>query len=153
MATRSASPRFGINTVIWGFVAGALAVLVFHQLTILALNNFNFGSILRMSPGVRPFGVPPILNQMFWGGMWGIVFAAVSPMLPRGIGYLIAGFLFGAIVLVLSGWYLVPFIKSLFGVGNLRYGPNPVGWWRGPLINGMWGLGAAVFIMLLTRRR
>jgi hypothetical protein len=140
------------SKILWGFVAGALAVAVFHQLTIVTLNGMNFGSGWRMAPGIPPFAVPPILNQMFWGGLWGIVFAWISPSLPRGIGYLVAGFLFGAIILVLSGWFLVPFIKSLFGLGNLRYGPNPVGWWRGPLINGMWGLGTAAFLMLFGRR-
>jgi hypothetical protein len=157
------------SKIVWGFIAGALAVAVFHQLTVLLLNNFVVlwrlapvspdvpGSFLgsgiwRVTPSVPPFGVPPILNQMFWGGLWGIVFAWISASLPRGMGYLMAGFLFGAIILVLSSWFLVPFIKSLFGVGNLRYGPNSGGWWRGPVINGMWGLGTATFLMLFGRR-
>lgn len=149
----AAGSRSAVNTIIWGFVAGALSVAIFHQLTIVALNGFNFGSAWRMTPAVAPFGVPAILNQMFWGGVWGIVFAAISPMLPRGIMYLVCGLLFGGIVLVLSGWYLVPFIKSLFGVGNLRYGPNPAGWWRGSVINGMWGLGTAIILQMLPIRR
>ncbi len=141
------------KTVILGFIAGALSVLIFHQLTILALNNFSFAGVYRMAPGVPPFGVPPILNQMFWGGMWGIVFAAISPMLPRGFMYLVCGLLFGVIILGLAGWYLVPFIKSLFGQTGLRYGPNPVGWWRGPVINCMWGLGTAILLQYLPRGR
>jgi hypothetical protein len=32
--------------------------------------------------GVPPFGVPTIVNQMFWGGMWGLLFAAVADTLP-----------------------------------------------------------------------
>lgn len=153
MPKSAPSPILNARIVLLGFLAGAMAVLVFHQLTIVALNGFNFGSAWRLAPGVRPFSVPPIINQMFWGGLWGIVFAALTPLLPRGVGYLIAGFLFGAVVLVLAGWYLVPFVKSLFGVANLRYGPNPTGWWRGPVINGMWGLGAALFLTLLRVRR
>ncbi len=149
----ASSPVMNSKTVIWGFIAGALSVLIFHQLTIVALSNFSFGGVYRMSPGVPPFAVPPILNQMFWGGVWGIVFAAISPMLPRGIGYLVCGLLFGGIVLVLSGWYLVPFIKSLFGQTGLRYGPNPAGWWRSCVINGMWGLGTAILLQSLPRGR
>ncbi len=149
----SVSSRSAANFVIWGFIAGALSVLIFHQITILVLNGFNFASVWRMNPRIPPFGVPLLLNAMFWGGMWGILFAAISLSVPRGFGYLLCGFLFGAIVLVLSGWYLVPFIKSLFGVGNLRYGPNPVGWWRGPLINGMWGLGTAILLSMMPKGR
>ncbi len=154
MAFGRSSLALNMNTVIWGFVAGAISVLIFHQLTILVLNDFNFTTIWRMSPAIAPFGVPSILNQMFWGGMWGILFAAISPMFPRGkLIYVICGLLFGVIMLSLASWYLVPFIKSLFGVGNLRYGPNPNGWWRGPLINGMWGLGTALLLLYLPPRR
>ena len=149
----SNSVAFDGKTILLGFIAGALSVAIFHQLTIATLNGFNFGGVWRMAPGVAPLGIPPIFNQMFWGGMWGIVFAAITPMLPRGIGYLVCGFLFGAIVLALAGWYLVPFIKSLFGQTGLRYGPNPAGWWRGPLINGMWGLGTAILLTFLPARR
>ena len=149
----AASVAYDTKTLMWGFIAGALAVLIFHQGTILALNGFNFGTVWRMSPGVPPFAAPPILNQMFWGGIWGIVFAAISPMLPRGLMYLLCGLLFGGIILVLSGWYLVPFIKSLFGQTGLRYGPNPAGWWRGSVINGMWGLGTALLLQYLPRGR
>ncbi len=147
-----ASAALNGKTILWGFVAGALAVAIFHQATILVLNGFDFRTIWRMTPAIAPFGVPAIFNQMFWGGVWGIVFAAVAPLLPRGMMYYLCGFLFGAIILVLSGWYLVPFIKSLFGQTGLRYGPNPAGWWRGPLINGMWGLGTAIILPLLNRR-
>ncbi|MBM3607772.1 MAG: hypothetical protein FJX29_04840 [Alphaproteobacteria bacterium] len=140
------------STIIWGFIAGALAVLVFHQLTILTLNGFRFSSVWQMTPAIPPFGVPRLLNQMFWGGAWGILLAAVAHKLPGGIGYYVAGFLFGAIVLSIGSWYLVPAVKSLLGQ-NVRFGPNPAGWWRGPLINGMWGLGAAIFLQMLWRRR
>ena len=148
MATRV---RFDAATVLWGFLAGALAVLVFHQLTILALNNFRLNTVWQLAATVPPFGVPRLVNQMFWGGMWGIVLAVIAPLLPRGIGFYIAGFLFGAIVLSLASWYLVPFIKSLFGQ-KLRSGPPSV-IWRGPLINGMWGLGAALFLSQTIMRR
>lgn len=141
------------NRILWGFIAGALSVAIFHQLTIVALNGFNFGAAWRMTPAIAPFGVPAIFNAMFWGGLWGIVFAALSPSLPRRtLAYLLSGLLFGGVVLVLSGWYLVPFVKSFFGLQGLRYGPNPVGWWRGPVINGMWGFGTALLLLLFRRR-
>ena len=31
---------------------------------------------------IPPFGVPQILSQAFWGGIWGIVFALAVPRLP-----------------------------------------------------------------------
>lgn len=143
---------FGSSTIIWGFVAGALAVLVFHQLTILTLNGFRFSTVWQLAPAVPPFGVPRLFNQMFWGGLWGILLAGFAPLFPRGIGYYIAGFIFGAVLLALAGWYLVPFVKSMLGQ-KVRFGPNPAGWWRGPVINGMWGLGTAVFLHCLPGRR
>ena len=33
--------------------------------------------------GVPPYGVPTIVNQMFWGGLWGLLFAAIVDMLPH----------------------------------------------------------------------
>ncbi len=66
-----------------GFVAGAAAVLVFHQAMVLALHLLgatpNFPWSLRPIP---PLGVPAIVNQMFWGGLWGALFAAVAHLIP-----------------------------------------------------------------------
>ncbi len=84
--------------IVLGFVAGALAVLVFHQAMILALHLLgqipNFPWSTRP---VGPLGVPAIANSMFWGGLWGIVFMFVADLIPvpnalgRGVAFGILG--------------------------------------------------------------
>lgn len=135
---------------VFGFVAGALSVLVFHQGMVLALH------LMGQIPGfpwslrsVAPLGVPQIVNQMFWGGLWGIGFVFVGARIPvpSDIGR-------GAIYGLLGPWLLgngilVPLFKS----GTLLFGFNPQNMWRGALIGAAFGIGIAVFIRLLARVR
>jgi hypothetical protein len=71
--------------MVFGFVAGVFAVLVFHQCMVLALHLMgfipNFPWSMRPIP---PWSVPAIVNQMFWGGLWGIGFALVGSLIPLG---------------------------------------------------------------------
>ena len=138
----TAGSRF-LRTLIIGFIAGALAVFFFHQI----MAWFISGRIpwSNWTP-IAPFGVPAILNIAFWGGVWGIVFAFVADRFPKGVAYLLAAFLFGAIFPTLASWYLIPLIKG----GAL--GPRGV-WYNGPLLNGAWGLGTGVFVSLMKRAR
>jgi hypothetical protein len=147
--TTSVAARGSVATMIAsGFVAGALAVFTFHQMTILLLASASGGpaNIYSTSP-VAPFGVPQIVNQAFWGGLWGCVFALVVARFPRSWPLWLAGFVFGAVAPTLVGWFVVAPIKG----GPIAQGFNPARMWRGPLINGMWGLGAALFYDLLAR--
>ncbi len=133
-----------------GFVAGALAVLVFHQSMILFLHLIgqipNFPWSLRP---IAPYGVPAIINSMFWGGLWGIGYAAigsripVSPDIARGAIYGLLG------PWLLGNGILVPLIKG----GNMLWGFNPQMMWRGALIGLAFGIGVAVFMRLLARFR
>ena len=142
---------FVLNRIVFGFLAGALAVFVFHQLTIYGLLGRTPWS--NWAP-VRPYGVPAMLNTAFWGGVWGIVLAIVIARFPSlfprrplfGVLYFAAAFLFGAVFPTLVGWYFVPLIKG----GAM--GPRGV-WTNALIINGMWGLGAGLFLNLLTNRR
>jgi hypothetical protein len=72
------------RAAIAGFVAGALAVLVFHQGALLALRLAGLvpAPPWRLAP-VPPFGVPAVLSAAFWGGIWGI---ALAPRFGRGAG-------------------------------------------------------------------
>lgn len=132
---------FNLKDLAIGFVAGCLGVLVFHQLTVWGLVGRAPWSTWAPT---RPFGVPVLLSITFWGGVWGVLFALIAPRLPRGVGFYIAGFVFGAIVPTLAGWYIVPLFKGG------AFGP-PAVLWRGPVINGAWGLGTAIFMSLLRR--
>ncbi len=140
------------RTILLGFVA----VLVFHQgaawllhmLTVKAGVGVGvFGRVgvpFNMAP-VKPFGVPQVLSWAFWGGVWGVLLAAVlrGTRLPD----LLFGFVFGAFVLTLVGFTLVASLKGLppFSGGNRQI------WWRVGLLNGAWGWGTALVLRPLRR--
>lgn len=130
-----------LRTVVIGFVAGALGVLLFHQI----MGWFISGRMpwSNWTP-IPPFRVPAILNLTFWGGVWGIVFALVADRFPKGLAYLLAAFAFGAVFPTLVSWYVIPLIKG----GAL--GPRGV-WYNGPLLNGAWGFGTGVCLVILRR--
>jgi hypothetical protein len=133
----------------FGFVAGAAAVLTFHQGMVLILHLMgqipNFPWSTRPLP---PFRVPVLVNQMFWGGLWGVLYAVIASRIP--IGNVVArGAAFGLLgPWLLGNGLLVPFIKG----GNILFGLNPQNMWRGMLIGAAFGIGVAVFMRLLARR-
>lgn len=129
------------RAIVIGFIAGALAVLVFNQIMAWLVTGRIPWS--NWAP-IPPFGVPALINATFWGGVWGVVFALVANTFPKGIGFLVAAAIFGAVFPTLAGWLLVPLIKGL------PMGPRGV-WYNGLLINGAWGLGTGVFYALLRR--
>ena len=131
-----------------GFVAGALAVFTFHQLTILLLSFASSaqGNVYSLRP-IPPFGVPAVFNQAFWGGLWGCVFALLADRFPRSWPLWLAGLVFGAVGPTLVGWFVVAPLK-----GNpVAQGFDVSRMWRGPVINGMFGLGVGIFFDLLRR--
>lgn len=67
-----------------GFVAAAIAVLTFHQGMIFALGQFGLvrGTVYNTTL-VGPLQVPLIVNQMFWGGLYGAVFGLLWPRFTR----------------------------------------------------------------------
>ncbi|HEX7125680.1 MAG TPA: hypothetical protein VF406_07860 [Thermodesulfobacteriota bacterium] len=138
---------------VMGFVAGFVAVLVFHQAMVGIL--YVLGVIgappYRLAP-VPPFGVPSVINSAFWGGVWGIVFALVERRFPRGGGYWLAALVFGAVGPPLVAWFVVAPLKGL------PAGP-PAGarLLIAPLINGVFGVGIGLCLRVLragvSRRR
>ena len=130
------------------FVAGLLAVPLFHQpmLALLHALGITPATPYAMRP-LPPFGVPQVLSQSFWGGVWGIVFALVAPRFPRGAGYWVAAALFGAFALSLVAWFVVAPIKGLPVAG----GGRPAAIATGLLVNGAWGLGTALLLMALRK--
>lgn len=146
------------RTIIAGFIAGFLAVLVFHQGTAFVVHNLGNAmpwsvNLLGRAPApfnmvpVPPFGVPTVLSQAFWGGIWGIVLAAVlqRTRLPA----LLTGFIFGALALTLVAFTLVATLKGqpLFAGGNKQI------WLRAGLYNGAWGFGTALLLLRPLRLR
>jgi hypothetical protein len=131
-----------------GFVAGALATLTFHQITIWLLTAAGAlqGNAYSLRP-VSPLGVPQVLNIAFWGGIWGAVFALLADRFPRSWPLWLAGLVFGAVAPTLVAWFIVAPLKGQ----SLASGFNPARVWGGPVINGMWGLGTGLFYEALRR--
>jgi hypothetical protein len=128
------------RTLALGFVAGAVAVAIFHQLMVLVLikAGISQGTFYNMAP-VPPFGIPWVVNQMFWGGVWGVVFALIVDRLPAW-PVVVVGFLFGVIGPVLFGWTVMALIRHqpmFAGFVPMRMLPSI-------LINGCYGIGLAL---------
>jgi hypothetical protein len=134
-----------------GFIGGFIATLIFHELAFLVLNSVGLTSYALYSmAGVPPLDVPRIISLAFWGGVFGLFYPFLQTKFGRGLPFLIVGILFGAIVPTLCSWTIVNAIKGI------PIGPN--GGWampgmaEGPIVNGMWGLGTALFLALFNRQ-
>ena len=69
------------------FIAGALAVLVFHQSALGLLHLVGLTSRTPFVLGsVPPLGVPQLLSLMFWGGVWGLALLPLAPGLCSSAG-------------------------------------------------------------------
>jgi hypothetical protein len=137
-----------MRTIIVGFIAGFLSVLVFHQLGFYIATELGFGRsvIYNMRP-VPPFGVPLILSAAFWGGLWGIVGAYVVPRLPAWLDGPYGWMAFAAVVVTLVNWFIVLPIKGA-PIGNGFRLPGVV---VVPIVYAFWGFGIWIFIGLLRR--
>ena len=144
------------RTILYGFVAGFFAVLIFHQGTAVLLHLLTtkaqvatnvFGRVpfpYRTAP-VPPFGVPAVISAAFWGGVWGIVLAfLLRAFRPPD---LLFGAVFGALALTLVAFTLVATLKGQpqFAGGNKQV------WWRVLLYHAAWGWGAALLLRPFRR--
>jgi hypothetical protein len=127
--------------ILLAFISGFVAVLVFHQGGLALLNALGLTdrAPYAMDP-TRPFGVPQLISSAFWGGLWGIALAYVF---RTKLTYA-RGFTFGA---------LAPTVVALLLVMPLKGQPIGGGWdpqiiVGAMILNGLWGLGAAIFIKL-----
>jgi hypothetical protein len=108
-----------------GFVAAALSVLVVHQTVVYVLGIY--GLARGVAWDLRPLGygpaawIPVLLNNMFWGGLWGILFALSFAWLPGGWSWL-KGLNFGALIVIVSNWMLRPLIQQY----AFNYEPQPL---------------------------
>jgi hypothetical protein len=135
--------------LVFGFVAGALSFLVFHQGAIALLHAMN---VVPRAPysmaATQPFGVPQMWSLAFWSGLWGLVLAALF-LRMRGARLMLAALAFGAVLPTLVGWFVI---------APLRGQPVANGFvlsrmWIGPLVNGIWGLGTGIVLALLDSRK
>ena len=140
---------YGGRWLITAFIAGALSVLIFHQGAFALMNALGapHHAIYSMQ-ATRPFGIPAIWSITFWGGVWGVVFAAIFRSL-WGISLVIAGILFGALVLSAFAWFVVAPLRGQ-GIAN---GAVPMNMLVAMMVNGAWGLGTGLGLAFFGRAR
>ena len=151
MSAIPAGPAYGSTSagkLVFGFIAGFVAVLLFHQPALALLTELGFAQAATYSTkATAPLGVPQVISISFWGGVWGVILAAIHHRFPRGARYWLYAFLFGALLPTLVAWFVVAPLKGL----------APAGGWQvnrmltGVMINGAWGLGTALLLHLAMR--
>lgn len=119
-----------LTRIIGGFIAGALAVLIFHQGMYWVMQTYGgpygiklSGAPLRTNPvplwpelfkalQMSPVQVPTIARQMIWGGLFGILYAFLIGRIWGGLS-IVKGFVFGLIFpTILVGWLIIPLIRG-----------------------------------------
>jgi hypothetical protein len=137
-----------VRTVLVGFIAGALSVLVFHQLGFWVAKELGLlnAQLYSLRP-VPPWGVPTIVSQAFWGGLWGIAGAFLIERLRSPFNGVLGWMLFTGIVVTLANWFIVLPIKGSPMGGGFRMNGVAVG----PAVYVLWGFGIWL-IAGLTRR-
>lgn len=145
MTQNSALSRFFL-----AFVAGFISVLLFHQgmLALLHAVNFTPRAPFPTTP-TQPFGIPQIWSSAFWGGIWGIVFAAIAPRFRQDTQYWMSALIIGAIAPTLVAWFVVAPLKGQ----PLAAGFQPAPMVTGLSVNGAWGVGTALLLRLLAENR
>jgi len=136
-------------TLVMAFIAGVLAVPVFHQILFLILHLIGIIPVppFDMTP-TKPFGVPSWISASFWGGVWGVVFALTLPRWFHGTTYWVASLVVGGVALTLVYMFVVVPLKSGALPGNMG-GLFVIGF----LLNAAWGIGWALFLALFERLR
>ena len=145
-----------VGRIVLGFVAAAIAVATVHEGVIYLLTQSGFirGTAWGMQP-IPPWGVPRLINNIFWGGLWGSLFALIYEWLPGGWAWL-KGLIYGLLIVVVSNWILLPLIKGqVFGQPNqvLFGGWDPRRMAAAAIIVGAYGLALGLIYGLMRRAR
>jgi hypothetical protein len=127
------------------FVAGFVATLTFHQgvLALLHAQGLWPKPAWPMTP-TPPFHVPAVLSLSFWGGLWGIALWLLVRD-QSGWGYWMLATAFGAIGPSLVALFVVFPLKGL----PLAGGGAPKVIVPVLILNGAWGLGAALILRVI----
>ncbi len=133
---------------IYGFIAGFLATLTFHQGALLILRAAGIAPFGPFSmAATHPWGIPAVISLALWGGVWGVLFAFLQSPFAVVSNYWIRAFLFGAVF---------PTMVALLMVLPLKGKPVGGGWhWQllltAFLTNGAWGFGTGFFLKPMLR--
>ena len=138
-----------VKLLIFGFVAGFLATLLFHQSLWYVFNQIGLIPLDRpawpLDP-IPPYGVPSVISKAFWGGLWGAVLAVILGQLT-GAAYWGSWIVVGAFALTIVAFYVVAPLK---GEAIPALWPRFV---AGLMLNGVWGFGTALILRLLSTLR
>ena len=141
----------GANLSRWlivGFIAGAAAVVLFHQSAAALLHALQLTPRAPFSfTPTQPLGVPLLWSLAFWGGVWGVILAALLARLD-GARLIVAATVFGAIAPTLVAWFVVAPFKGQ----PVAAGWAPHAMMIGPIVNAAWGLGTGIGLYLFGRR-
>lgn len=101
------------NSLMFGFLAGVIAVITAHELISLVLLNAGvFGRVPWSTEPALVSGIPQIASDAIWGGIWGAIFAVILGAKPRG-SMTLRGALLGIVGPALLGVFLlVPFLRG-----------------------------------------
>jgi hypothetical protein len=148
-----------IGRIIMGFIAAALSVLIVHEGIIYLLGQAGFIDLSKLPVWsirpVRPWNVPEIANRVFWGGLWGVLFALIYQWIPGGAAWL-KGLIYGLCIVVVSNWILLPLIRGrFFEVGDpaLFGGLSPQRMIITVVIVGGFGLALGILYGLMARQK
>jgi hypothetical protein len=131
------------KTLLFAFLAGFIATLVFHQgvLQLLHIAGKIPVAAWNMTPSA-PLGVPSVVSLAFWGGLWGIVLWALIHKRTGAMHWLLA-LVLGALLPSLVAWFVVLPIKGIALNSTLIVGAL--------LLNSAWGLGVALCMRLFRQ--
>ncbi|HEX2834926.1 MAG TPA: hypothetical protein VHW00_18070 [Thermoanaerobaculia bacterium] len=125
------------------FIAGLLAVPLFHQAVLYLLHMIGLTPRNAFAMAATPpFGVPQTFSLAFWGGLWGLILGAVL-LRTRGRAYWIVACVFGAIVPTLVAMLVVAPLKGQ----AMPTDPKTLA--TALLINLFWGLGTAALYRVM----
>jgi len=112
-----------LKNLLMGFLAAAIAVVTVHEIINFILLQAGF--FPRVPWSMEPAavtGLPQILSDMFWGGLWGVLFALIQGSIPGG-SLTVKGLIFGLVGPALIGVFiLVPLLTGRF---PLFFGGDP----------------------------
>jgi len=123
------------------FLAGALAVPVFHQgmLALLFWAGVTSRAPFSLEP-TDPFGVPSLVSLSFWGGVWGIILLLVVMRTRRPTTFWLTALLVGTLATTLVAGFVVAPLKGMPMAG----GGSPKLILIGLAVNFAWALGTAL---------
>lgn len=148
--TQTLAARSLPGRLAFGFIAGAIAVVIAHQVMVLILYLTGYIPNPPYSFRANPTGVPQTISNMFWGGLWGVLYALIVQAVPRGWPTWMKGLVFGlGVHVILGNWIVLALIRGLATFG----GWAPPRMLLGALIGTSFGLGVAYVYAALTGRQ